>query len=72
MESMRMIGLQKEPHAANTGLEKVAVHCSADPEVSGWLIKVRFYASTFVVKTATFAKPKNVSGHCKTTHRKRS
>jgi hypothetical protein len=25
-----------------------------------WLIKVRFYASTFVVKTATFAKPENV------------
>jgi hypothetical protein len=28
-----------------------------------WLIKVRFYASTFVVKTATFAKPENVGGN---------
>jgi len=25
-----------------------------------WLIKVWFYASTFVVKIATFAKPENV------------
>ena len=34
--------------AANTGLAKVAVLCSAD---------------TFVVKIATFAKPQNVSGN---------
>jgi hypothetical protein len=26
--------------ATNTGLAKVAVQCSADPEVSGWLIKI--------------------------------
>ena len=31
-----------------------------------WLIKVCFSASTFVVKIATFAKPENVSIHCKT------
>ena len=36
--------------AANTGLAKVAVHCSAD---------------TFVVKIATFAKPETVSKHYK-------
>jgi hypothetical protein len=36
--------------AANTGLAKVAVQCSA---------------STFVVKIATFAKPENVIGHYK-------
>ena len=30
------------------------------PQTHLWLIKVRFYASTFVVKTATFAKPENV------------
>jgi hypothetical protein len=42
-------------------LAKVAVQCSADPEVSGWLIKVWFSASTFVVKIATFAKPENVT-----------
>jgi hypothetical protein len=35
--------LNKTPY--NTGLAKVAVHCSAD---------------TFVVKIATFAKPENV------------
>jgi hypothetical protein len=45
-------------------LAKVAVQCSADPEVSGWLIKVWFSASTFVVKIATFAKPDTV--HAKT------
>jgi hypothetical protein len=33
------------------------------PQTHLWLIKVRFYASTFVVKTATFAKPENVSGN---------
>jgi hypothetical protein len=38
--------------AGNTGLAKVAVLCSAD---------------TFVVKIATFAKPENVSVHCKKT-----
>jgi hypothetical protein len=52
----------KKQRTANTGLAKVAAQCSTDPEVSGWLIKVRFYASTFVVKTATFAKPENVKG----------
>ena len=40
----------KEQRRHNTGLAKVAVKCSADPEVSGWLIKVWFSASTFVVK----------------------
>jgi hypothetical protein len=34
--------------ADNTGLAKVAVHCSAD---------------TFVVKIATFAKPETFMGH---------
>ena len=46
--------------AYNTGLAKVAVQCSADPARAGWLIKVWFSASTFVVKIATFAKPENV------------
>ena len=40
--------------AANTGLAKVAVQCSAD---------------TFVVKIATFAKPENVIGHLATNNR---
>ena len=39
--------------AANTGLAKVAVQCSAD---------------TFVVKIATFAKPQNVMPHPKRRH----
>jgi hypothetical protein len=43
-------------------LAKVAVKCSADPEVSGWLIKVWFFASIFVVKIATFAKRQTVKG----------
>jgi hypothetical protein len=30
----------REARRHNTGLAKVAVQCSADPEVSGWLIKV--------------------------------
>jgi len=37
----------KEERPHNTGLAKVAVQCSAD---------------TFVVKTATFAKPETVIG----------
>jgi len=36
-----------------------------------WLIKVWFSALTFVLKIATFAKPENVSHHCKTTVIKR-
>jgi len=47
--------------AYNSGLAKVAVQCSADPEVSGWLIKHLFSASIPIaigmVKIATFAKP---------------
>jgi hypothetical protein len=31
------------------------------PQTHLWLIKVWFSASTFVVKIATFAKPKNVA-----------
>jgi len=52
--------LTRKQRTANSGLAKVAVQCSADPEVSGWLIKHWFSASTFVVKIATFAKPQNV------------
>jgi hypothetical protein len=48
-------------------LAKVAVPFSADPEVSGWLIKVWFSASIpkafGMVKIATFAKPENVMWH---------
>jgi|GEM_PF-4681006 len=36
---------RKEQRTANSGLAKVAVQCSADPEFSGWLIKVWFSAS---------------------------
>jgi hypothetical protein len=54
----------KEQRRHNTGLAKVAVQCSADPEVSGWLIKVWFSASIpkafGMVKIATFAKPETV------------
>jgi hypothetical protein len=39
------------------------------PQTHLWIIKVRFSASTFVVKIATFAKPENVIGHCKKTDR---
>jgi hypothetical protein len=57
----------KEQRRHNTGLAKVAVQCSADPEVSGWLIKVWFSASIpkafGMVKIATFAKPQNVIGN---------
>ncbi|MBK7797548.1 MAG: hypothetical protein IPJ53_00395 [Saprospiraceae bacterium] len=35
------------------------------PQTHLWLIKVWFYASTFVVKIATFAKPETVSTHPK-------
>ena len=42
---------------ANSTYKKVAVQCSADTFV---VIKVWFSASTFVVKIATFAKPKTV------------
>ncbi|WP_293895310.1 hypothetical protein [Flavobacterium sp.] len=44
--------------ACNTGLAKVAVQCSAYTFVvnQSW-----FYASTFLVKIATFAKPENVN-----------
>jgi len=45
-------------------LAKVAFQCSADPEVSGWLIKHWFSASIPIaigmVKIATFAKPQTV------------
>jgi len=40
------------------------------PQTHLWLIKVRFSASTFVVKIATFAKPPTVSGQCKKPTRK--
>jgi len=57
--------------AANSGLAKVAVPCSADPKVSGWLIKHLFSASIPIaigmVKITTFAMPQNVTGHFKTT-----
>ena len=50
--------------ATNSGLAKVAVQCSADPEVSGWLIKHLFSASIPIaigmVKIATFAKRQTV------------
>ena len=35
------------------------------PQTHLWLIKVWFYASTFVVKIATFAKPETVMGKFK-------
>ncbi|MDZ4712931.1 MAG: hypothetical protein SGI89_11495 [bacterium] len=45
----------------------MAVQCSADPEVSGWLIKHWFSASIPIdigmVKITTFAKPQNGSGN---------
>jgi hypothetical protein len=44
-------------------LAKVAVQCSADPEVSGWFIKVlvlRINPPRRMVKIATFAKPETV------------
>jgi len=54
----------KRSTGANSVLAKVAVQCSADPEVSGWLIKHWCYASIPIaigmVKIATFAKPQNV------------
>lgn len=60
---------QKKLIATNTGLTKVAVQCSADPDASGWLIKVWFFASfpiaIGIVKIATFDKPEAV-GRCKT------
>ena len=37
------------------------------PQTHLWLIKVWFYASTFVVKIATFAKPETVVCNGKTT-----
>jgi hypothetical protein len=37
------------------------------PQTHLWLIKHWFSAIPFVVKIATFAKPENVSGHCKPT-----
>ena len=35
------------------------------PQTHLWLIKVWFYASTFVVKIATFAKPETVGRNLK-------
>jgi len=56
--------------ASNSSLEKVAVFCSEDPKVSGWLIKHWFSASIptaiGMVKITTFAKPQNISGHAVT------
>jgi hypothetical protein len=55
---------RKEQRRHNTGLAKVAVQCSADPEVSGWFIKVlvlRINPPRRMVKIATFAKPETVS-----------
>ena len=54
---------RNKAHTPNRRLAKVAVQCSADPEVSGWLIKHWYSASTLVVKIATFAKPQNVVRH---------
>lgn len=54
------MSLKEEQRSGNTGLAKVAVHCSADTFVVN---KVWFSASTFVVKIATFAKPEIVSGN---------
>ena len=59
----------KRSTGANSVLAKVAVQCSADPEVSGWLIKHWFSAMAFVVKIATFAKPQNVGSHCDRQHK---
>ena len=51
----------KEARRHNSTYKKLAVQCSADPEVSGWLIKHWFSASIpidiGIVKIATFAKP---------------
>jgi hypothetical protein len=59
----------KKQRTANTGLASLIFNWQkwrlSAPQTHLWLIKVRFYASTFVVKTATFAKPKNVVSHYK-------
>ncbi len=56
----------------NSGMAKVAVQCSADPDVSGWLIKVWFSVSIpqkcGMVKIATSAKPQYVMRQAKKTH----
>jgi len=46
--------------AGNTGLAKVAVQCSADTFVVNQSLVLRI---NIVVKSATFAKPENVSGY---------
>jgi len=60
---------RNKAHTPNRRLAKVAVQCSADPEVSGWLIKVWFSASIPIaigmVKIATFAKRQNVMRYYK-------
>ncbi|KQS88780.1 hypothetical protein, partial [Chryseobacterium sp. Leaf394] len=53
---------RKTPY--NSGLAKVAVQCSADTFVVNQSL---FSASTFVVKIATFAKPRNVTGNFRPT-----
>ncbi len=50
--------MTRKAHTPNRGLAKLAIQCSADPEVSGWLIKHWFSASTFEVKIATFPSRK--------------
>ena len=59
---------EKEQRTANTGLAKVAVQCSADTFVVNQSLVLRInLGSTEMVKIATFAKPGNVSGQCRTT-----
>lgn len=50
--------------APNTGLAKVAVHCSADTFVDNQTLVLRINIGG---QNATFAKPTNVSGQAVTT-----
>ena len=61
--------MKEKRAAANTGLAKVAVQCSADtfvvnhPAAGGLGINTYLLADRFVVKVATFAKPETVMRH---------
>ncbi len=59
---MNLTNLKEEQRPGNTGLAKVAVQCSADTFVVNQTLVLRI---NICGEIRHFAKPQNVSGHCK-------
>jgi hypothetical protein len=59
--------VEKIVRTHNTGLAKVAVQCSADPDASGWfsasIRQLADFKSSFVIEVPPFANLQNVIGH---------